>query len=125
MKIIEDLLQSHLVALNTTGCFSLKCKLILRRKYYKTFCINEFCFKAGEEKQPASAILWVYYYMAQHYDFLKDTTKALEFIDAAVSHTPTLIELFIVKGQIYKVSSLQFLCLKNLIRSNIYYFYIF
>ncbi|XP_065201361.1 N-alpha-acetyltransferase 15, NatA auxiliary subunit [Planococcus citri] len=81
VKIIEDLLQSYLVALKSIGCFSLK--------------INE-------EKQPASAILWVYYYMAQHYDFLKDTTKALEFIDAAVSHTPTLIELFIVKGQIYK-----------------------
>lgn len=41
--------------------------------------------------------------MAQHYDFLGDTSKALEFIDTAINHTPTLIELFIVKGQIYKV----------------------
>lgn len=53
-------------------------------------------------KEPASALLWVYYYLAQHYDHLKDTEKALSYIDAAIEHTPTLIELFVTKGRIYK-----------------------
>lgn len=55
-------------------------------------------------REPASALLWVYYYLAQHYDFLKQTEKALSYIDAAIEHTPTLIELFVTKGRIYKVS---------------------
>lgn len=41
--------------------------------------------------------------MAQHYDYLKETTTALKYIETAINHTPTLIELFIVKGQIFKV----------------------
>ncbi|CAG2067144.1 unnamed protein product, partial [Timema podura] len=35
------------------------------------------------EKEPASALLWAYYYLAQHFDFLGDTDKALTYIDAA------------------------------------------
>ncbi|XP_049765257.1 N-alpha-acetyltransferase 15, NatA auxiliary subunit [Schistocerca serialis cubense] len=53
-------------------------------------------------KEPASALLWAYYYLAQHYDFLGDTERALYYIDAAIDHTPTLIELFVTKGRIYK-----------------------
>lgn len=56
----------------------------------------------SETKQPASALLWTYYYAAQHFDFKKETERALHYIDAAIEHTPTLIELFIVKGRIYK-----------------------
>lgn len=55
-------------------------------------------------REPASALLWVYYFAAQHYDYLKQTEKALYYIDAAIEHTPTLIELFVTKGRIYKVS---------------------
>lgn len=53
-------------------------------------------------KEPASALLWTYYYLAQHYDYLGQTKKALEEINAAIDHTPTLIELFVTKGRIYK-----------------------
>ncbi|XP_050299947.1 N-alpha-acetyltransferase 15, NatA auxiliary subunit [Anthonomus grandis grandis] len=53
-------------------------------------------------KEPASAILWVYYFLAQHYDYLKETDKALEYIETAIEHTPTLIELFVTKGRIFK-----------------------
>lgn len=56
-------------------------------------------------REPASALLWVYYFLAQHYDHLKQTEKALGFIDAAIEHTPTLIELFVTKGRIYKVDT--------------------
>lgn len=54
-------------------------------------------------REPASALLWTYYYLAQHYDHLGLTEKALNEIDAAIEHTPTLIELFVTKGRIYKV----------------------
>ncbi|KAJ3659247.1 hypothetical protein Zmor_010948 [Zophobas morio] len=53
-------------------------------------------------KEPASALLWVYYYLAQHHDYLNQTEKAVNYIDAAIEHTPTLIELFVTKGRIYK-----------------------
>lgn len=56
-------------------------------------------------REPASALLWTYYYLAQHYDYLGQTEKALIEIDAAIDHTPTLIELFVTKGRIYKVGS--------------------
>lgn len=54
-------------------------------------------------KEPASALLWVYYYLAQHHDYLGQTEKAVNYIDAAIEHTPTLIELFVTKARIYKV----------------------
>ncbi|KAI4462390.1 n-terminal acetyltransferase-related [Holotrichia oblita] len=53
-------------------------------------------------KEPASALLWVYYYLAQHFDYLEQTNRALIYIDAAIEHTPTLIELYVTKGRIYK-----------------------
>jgi N-alpha-acetyltransferase 15/16, NatA auxiliary subunit len=57
---------------------------------------------AGVPREPASALLWTYYFLAQHYDYQRDTKKALEFINLAIEHTPTLIELFVAKGKIYK-----------------------
>lgn len=59
---------------------------------------------AGVPREPASALLWTYYFLAQHYDYLRNTGKALEFINLAIEHTPTLIELFVAKGKIYKHS---------------------
>ena len=58
----------------------------------------------SSEKQAPTTLLWTYYYLAQHYDLLGDTKKALEHIDIALEHTVTLIELFGVKARIYKVS---------------------
>lgn len=52
--------------------------------------------------EPASAVVWTLLFLAQHYDYKRDTEKALEYINAAIDHTPTLIELFIAKGRIYK-----------------------
>lgn len=54
--------------------------------------------------EPATAQLWVLYYLAQHYDFKGDYEKALKLVEEAIEHTPTLIELFLLKSKIYKVS---------------------
>merc|ERR1719272_23451 len=39
---------------------------------------------------------------AEHYDFVGDTAKALELVDQAIAHTPTLVELYACKARIYK-----------------------
>lgn len=57
---------------------------------------------AGKPQEPASALLWNLFFMAQHYDHLRESDKALGYINEAIDHTPTLIELFVAKGRIYK-----------------------
>ncbi|XP_067640624.1 N-alpha-acetyltransferase 16, NatA auxiliary subunit [Eurosta solidaginis] len=52
--------------------------------------------------EPASALVWTALFLAQHYDFKRDTDRALEYVNVAIDHTPTLIELFMTKGRIYK-----------------------
>ncbi|KAK6637267.1 N-alpha-acetyltransferase 15, NatA auxiliary subunit [Polyplax serrata] len=79
--IIENLLLSYVESLTTSRRFSSS--------------------DTGEE-EPASALLWTYYFLAQHFDHLGNTQKALDYINLAIYHTPTLIELFVTKGRIYK-----------------------
>lgn len=57
------------------------------------------------EKESPTALLWTYYFLAQHYDICGHTQKALDTVNLAVEHTCTLIELFTVKARIYKVST--------------------
>lgn len=52
--------------------------------------------------QPPTAILWLYYYLGQHYDYKKDFERAIAIVEKAIEHTPTLIELFVLKGKILK-----------------------
>lgn len=52
--------------------------------------------------EPASALLWTLYLLAQHYDHYRKSDIALKYINEAIDHTPTLIELFVTKGRIYK-----------------------
>lgn len=54
------------------------------------------------EKEPPTSLLWVYYYLAQHFDYLNQTEQALEYINKAIEYAPTLVELYMVKGKIYK-----------------------
>lgn len=95
VKSIEQLLIQYVDSLKKSGRFS------------------EEDERNGAEPEPASALLWTYYYLAQHFDHLRDTDKALEFVDAAIEHTPTLIELFVVKVSIW---FLLILCLSEISR---------
>ncbi|VDK28693.1 unnamed protein product, partial [Anisakis simplex] len=49
-----------------------------------------------------TTVLWLYYLLAQHYDRLGSIQQAHMYIDRAIQHTPTLIELFMVKAKIFK-----------------------
>ena len=54
------------------------------------------------EKEPPTSLLWTYYYLAKHYDWLSETQKALDFANKAIAHTPTVVELYLIKGKILK-----------------------
>ncbi|XP_064417277.1 N-alpha-acetyltransferase 15, NatA auxiliary subunit a isoform X1 [Latimeria chalumnae] len=54
------------------------------------------------KSEPPTTLLWVQYYLAQHYDKIGQPALGLEYINAAIESTPTLIELFLVKAKIYK-----------------------
>jgi len=56
----------------------------------------------GTPMESPTSLLWTYYFLAQHYDYKGDYSKALELVNNAIEHTPTLIELFTLKGKIYK-----------------------
>ena len=58
------------------------------------------------KEEPPTTLLWVQYYLAQHYDKIGQPSIALEYINTAIESTPTLIELFLVKAKIYKVKNL-------------------
>ena len=62
------------------------------------------------ERDPPTTLLWTYHYLAQHYDLLGDTERALDFVNKAVDHTITMIEAYIIKARIFKVSSLKYHC---------------
>ncbi len=68
----------------------------------KSHCSFDSKDIAGGNEEPATALLWVLYYMGQHYDHKKDFSRALAIVDEAIEHTPTLIELFMLKGKIFK-----------------------
>ncbi|GMH43697.1 hypothetical protein BSKO_11619 [Bryopsis sp. KO-2023] len=59
------------------------------------------------EKHPSSsrnpqAVVWVLYYLAQHYDYTGQPESALERISEALKHTPTVSELHLVHSKILK-----------------------
>ena len=56
----------------------------------------------AKQKEPVTAHLWLLYYQSQHYDFLGDHQRALDIVEEAIEHTPTLIELYTLKAKVYK-----------------------
>ncbi|XP_052010927.1 N-alpha-acetyltransferase 15, NatA auxiliary subunit-like [Xyrauchen texanus] len=54
--------------------------------------------------EPPTSLLWVQYFLAQHFNHIGKQMLALEYINAAIESTPTLIELFLIKAKIYKHS---------------------
>ena len=46
--------------------------------------------------------LWILYFLAQHYSHLRQFSKALASVDEAITHTPTLPELYTCKARLLK-----------------------
>ncbi|PPQ74960.1 hypothetical protein CVT24_010284 [Panaeolus cyanescens] len=70
--------------------------------------VEEKPSKVDEQKEPTT-YLWTLYFLAQHYSYVPPSTTvvpnhklALEYVNNALSHTPTLPELYLLKGRILK-----------------------
>lgn len=87
LRIIEEIMLDYVTNLSKSG-------------YYSSDDIEN----KDVEKEAPTTLLWVYYYLAQHFDYLKNFDKALEYINKAIDYTPTLVELYMIKGKIYKHS---------------------
>jgi len=46
--------------------------------------------------------MWLMVYQAVHYFNMKQSEKALNWINKAIEHTPTVTELYSFKGKIYQ-----------------------
>eukprot|EP00405_Crypthecodinium_cohnii_P051661 CAMPEP_0206599610 /NCGR_PEP_ID=MMETSP0325_2-20121206/45276_1 /ASSEMBLY_ACC=CAM_ASM_000347 /TAXON_ID=2866 /ORGANISM="Crypthecodinium cohnii, Strain Seligo" /LENGTH=934 /DNA_ID=CAMNT_0054110703 /DNA_START=36 /DNA_END=2840 /DNA_ORIENTATION=- len=53
-------------------------------------------------EEPPSSLLFTKMVLADHFDFLGMTDKALEYCNSAIEHTPTLVEIYACKGRIYR-----------------------
>lgn len=71
-------------------------QILLKIKLLKNFADDPL-------PESPTTILWLYYLLAQHYDKLGLVQQALLYIDKAIQHTPTLIELYMIKAKIHKV----------------------
>ncbi|KRX99531.1 N-alpha-acetyltransferase 16, NatA auxiliary subunit, partial [Trichinella pseudospiralis] len=64
----------------------------------------EKCSRFPEETEIEApcTLLWLYYYLALHFDYLNKVDNALMYVNKGIEHTPTLVELYMVKARIYK-----------------------
>ncbi len=54
------------------------------------------------QQECQTALLWCYYYLAQHHYYLKQYPAALIHVNKAIEHTPTLVEPFMLCARILK-----------------------
>lgn len=62
---------------------------------------KKFTPESEDEEYPTS-FLHVMIFLAQLYDYERNTTKALFYIDRAMQHTPTYLDPYMVKSKIHK-----------------------
>jgi peptide alpha-N-acetyltransferase len=55
------------------------------------------------DKELPTVYLWTLFYLAQHLDIAGRFQEALDVISEAIEHSPTLLELYMMKARIYKV----------------------
>ncbi|KAL0482914.1 N-alpha-acetyltransferase 16, NatA auxiliary subunit [Acrasis kona] len=56
----------------------------------------------SSQKDAPSTLLWTLTFMAHHHDKLSNHEKAMQYVNRAIEHTPTLIELYQLKAKLYK-----------------------
>ncbi|KAF7036980.1 hypothetical protein CFC21_047472 [Triticum aestivum] len=58
------------------------------------------CFPGSSQIEPPSTLMWTLLLVSQHYDRRSQYDIALDKIDEAILHTPTVIDLYSIKGNI-------------------------
>ena len=92
-QIIQDLAESYLQSLKSHSTFPAP--------------IDETTQPNGtsSQKEPPTTLLWTLYFLSLHYAHPKthrDVTRSLDFIEQAIQHTPTLVELYLTKARLLK-----------------------
>ena len=104
IQIIDSLLHSYYDNLTKCGTFEpstgTRRRSLVERVSRTLPCLSG---TDNSEIEPATSLLWLQYFLAQHYDHLGDTEKAFEQIEQAICDTPTLVELYMFKAKIFKV----------------------
>jgi len=59
---------------------------------------------SDEEEQDPTVWVWLLYFLANHYLFTRQADEALSVINEAISHTPTLLDLYTMKGKIMQLA---------------------
>ncbi|KAJ1949501.1 hypothetical protein FBU59_001116 [Linderina macrospora] len=59
-------------------------------------------FDDSTADEPESTLMWILFYLAQHFDYHADYERALSYIEMAISKAPETVELFMVKAKILK-----------------------
>ena len=54
-----------------------------------------------EDEQDPTVQLWLYYFLSQHYLRDNKPEKALDYINKAIDHTPTVPDLYLHKAKIF------------------------
>jgi peptide alpha-N-acetyltransferase len=57
-----------------------------------------------EVEQDPTVYLWLLYFLAHHYYFCRNSQEGLKYIQRAIDHTPTLIDLYTLKGKLMKIA---------------------
>lgn len=77
--------------------------LEITKEFYQNLLSNgTFNESKSDEMEPPSAFLWVAFFLAQYYDYVHNTKDALHYINTAIGHSPTAVELYMAKARIYK-----------------------
>uniref|UniRef100_A0A1I7UK25 TPR_REGION domain-containing protein n=1 Tax=Caenorhabditis tropicalis TaxID=1561998 RepID=A0A1I7UK25_9PELO len=66
---------------------------------YDKVCLDD---QSNNACEPPTTALWLYVLAAHHYDRRQNTTLALEYIERAIQHSPTVVENHMLKARIYK-----------------------
>jgi len=79
-KIIEEMLLSHI----------------------KSMELNQTLAGDDDEEQDPTVYLWLLFFTAQHFYILRDFERALLYVNQGIEHTPTVVDLYVLKARIYK-----------------------
>ena len=55
-----------------------------------------------EAKESPSVVIWLRWFLVQHFDSLGDHEQALAIVETAIAHTPTVLELYTAKAKVLK-----------------------
>eukprot|EP01100_Stratorugosa_tubuloviscum_P015637 TRINITY_DN911_c0_g1_i1.p1 TRINITY_DN911_c0_g1~~TRINITY_DN911_c0_g1_i1.p1 ORF type:complete len:874 (-),score=311.60 TRINITY_DN911_c0_g1_i1:80-2701(-) len=68
---------------------------------------NKLTLSSSETETPIVK-LWTLAFLAQHYNKINNFEEAFDYINQAIEHTPTAIDLYLIKGRIYKKAGNKF-----------------